>query len=110
MATLIKNGTLITASETFDADILIENEKISLIGKDLQHPNADVIDATGKLISCVGRQFAKCFVDAARFFEVRRAQRAQSPRIELQLGPQAIDGPGHRQHGRVVPLRRRLPA
>jgi dihydropyrimidinase len=50
MATLIKNGTLITATETFDADILIEDEKISRIGKDLQHPNADVIDATGKLI------------------------------------------------------------
>jgi dihydropyrimidinase len=29
---------------------LIENEKISLIGKNLQHPNAEVIDATGKLI------------------------------------------------------------
>ena len=50
MATLIKNGTLITASETFKADILIEGEKISLIGKDLAHPNAEVIDATGKLI------------------------------------------------------------
>lgn len=49
-ATLIKNGTLITASETFEADILIEDEKISLIGKDLQHPNAEVIDAAGKLI------------------------------------------------------------
>lgn len=50
MAILIKNGTLITSSETFEADILIENEKISLIGKNLQHPNAEVIDATGKLI------------------------------------------------------------
>ena len=29
MATLIKNGTLITASETFQADILIEDETIS---------------------------------------------------------------------------------
>jgi dihydropyrimidinase len=50
MAILIKNGTLITASETYEADILIEDEKISLIGKDLHHPNAEVIDATGKLI------------------------------------------------------------
>lgn len=50
MATLIKNGTLVTAVETFDADILIEDEKISLIGKDLHHPNAEVVDATGKLI------------------------------------------------------------
>jgi dihydropyrimidinase len=50
MTILIKNGTLVTASETFDADILIEDEKISLIGKDLHHPNAEVVDATGKLI------------------------------------------------------------
>jgi dihydropyrimidinase len=50
MTTLIKNGTLITASDTLEADILIEDEKISLIGKDLQHPNAEVIDASGKLI------------------------------------------------------------
>jgi dihydropyrimidinase len=50
MATLIKNGTLVTASDTFQADILIEGEKISQIGQNLTHPNADVIDATGKLI------------------------------------------------------------
>jgi dihydropyrimidinase len=50
IATLIKHGTLITASETFEADILIEDEKIALIGKELQHPNAEVVDAAGKLI------------------------------------------------------------
>ena len=50
MATLIKNGTLITASDTFEADVLIENETISQIGKNLQHPSAEVVDATGKLI------------------------------------------------------------
>ncbi|HJQ13408.1 MAG TPA: dihydropyrimidinase [Anaerolineales bacterium] len=50
MATLIKNGTLITASETFGSDILLEGETIAQIGKDLQHPGANVIDASGKLI------------------------------------------------------------
>ena len=50
MAILIKNGTLITASETYQADILIEGEKISLIGESLTHPNAEVIDAEGKYI------------------------------------------------------------
>lgn len=50
MAILIKNGTLITATETFQADILVENETISQIGENLQHPGADIIDATGKLI------------------------------------------------------------
>ncbi len=50
MATLIKNGTLLTASETFEADILIEGEQISLIGRELEAGSADVIDAAGKLI------------------------------------------------------------
>ena len=50
MATLIKNGTLITASETVEADILIEGEEIKQIGKNLQHPNAEIVDASGKLI------------------------------------------------------------
>ena len=50
MAILITNGTLITASETFESDILIEGETIAQLGKNLQHPNAEIIDATGKLI------------------------------------------------------------
>jgi len=50
MAILIKNGKLVTASETFEADILIEGETIAQIGENLQHPNADILDATGKLI------------------------------------------------------------
>jgi len=50
MATLIKNGTLISASETFEADVLIDGETIAQIGKNLGHPNAEIIDATGKLI------------------------------------------------------------
>ena len=51
MATLIKNGTLITASEIFPADILVEGEKITRIGTALSHPSADVLDATGKFIT-----------------------------------------------------------
>jgi dihydropyrimidinase len=50
MSTIIKNGTLITASDTFEGDILIEGEKISMIGQGITHPNAEVIDAAGKLI------------------------------------------------------------
>ncbi len=50
MAALIKNGTLVTASESIKADILIEGEQIARIGHNLQHPNAEIIDATRKLI------------------------------------------------------------
>lgn len=50
MSVLIKSGTLITASDSYPADILIEGEKITAIGQDLQAGNADVIDAAGKLV------------------------------------------------------------
>ena len=50
MKTLIKNGKLITASETFQADILVEDEKISRIGLGLEADSAQVVDAKGKLI------------------------------------------------------------
>lgn len=51
MTTLIKNGTLITASETFEADILIEGEKIARIGLDLEPGAANVVDASGKFVA-----------------------------------------------------------
>jgi len=50
MSLLIKSGKLITASETFDADILIEGEKIINIGAHLEAPGAQIIDASGKLV------------------------------------------------------------
>jgi len=50
MAILIRNGTLITASDTVESDVLIEGETIARIGKNLQDPNADILDAAGKLI------------------------------------------------------------
>lgn len=50
MALLIKSGTLITASETFTADILIEGEQIREIGVDLHATGAEVVDARGKLV------------------------------------------------------------
>src|SRR5512143_3010330 len=50
MRTLIKNGTVITASETFQADILVQDEVISSIGTDLRADGADILDARGKLV------------------------------------------------------------
>jgi len=50
MAIVIKSGTLITASDTFQADILIEGETIRAIGADIEAPDAQVIEAPGKLI------------------------------------------------------------
>ncbi len=52
MKTLVKGGTLVTASDTYLADVLVEDGIISLIGKDLaEMVTADtVVDATGKLV------------------------------------------------------------
>jgi len=50
MALLIKSGTLITASETFTADVRVEGEKISAIGQDLPADGAEIVPAEGKLV------------------------------------------------------------
>lgn len=50
MRFLIKNGTLINENQIFEADILIENDIILKIGKDLSSNNAQIIDAKGKWI------------------------------------------------------------
>ena len=49
MATLIKNGTIVTAGDSVRADILIEGEQVALIGRGLE-TDGEVIDATGKLV------------------------------------------------------------
>ena len=50
MATLIKGGTLVTAEKSFPADILVEGGKISQIGLNLQVAEANVVDASGRMI------------------------------------------------------------
>src|SRR6202051_4266419 len=50
MSLLIKNGRIITASEDYVADIFIEGEKISSIGKNLSNKVDETIDAKGKLV------------------------------------------------------------
>ncbi len=50
MTTLIKNGRVITATDDYTADILIDGETIHTIGKDLPHQADKVIDAAGKLV------------------------------------------------------------
>ena len=47
MSTIIKNGLVVTPAETFNADLFIENEKISFVGKNLNVPTDEVIDAAG---------------------------------------------------------------
>src|SRR2546430_3551105 len=48
--TLITNGTIVTAADTYKADVLIEDEKVGMIGKGLKAAGAKRIDATGKYV------------------------------------------------------------
>src|SRR5256714_8914031 len=53
MRTLIENGTLVTASDTFEADLLIDGEKIQAIGRELGKVYDGIdkrIDAKGKYV------------------------------------------------------------
>ncbi len=50
MRKLIKNGQIITASDSYNADILIDGEAISMIGTHINDRDADIIDAHGKIV------------------------------------------------------------
>ncbi|MBI4470756.1 MAG: dihydropyrimidinase [Acidobacteria bacterium] len=50
MKTLIQNGRIVTAVDDYRADILVEEETVSLIGSKLDMAADTVIDATGKLV------------------------------------------------------------
>lgn len=50
MSILIKNGHIVTASESYQADLYIEGEKIAAIGHDLPYQADEVIDANGHFI------------------------------------------------------------
>ncbi len=44
---VIRNGVIVTATDMYEADILIEQDKIAMIGKNIQVDGAEEIDAKG---------------------------------------------------------------
>jgi dihydropyrimidinase len=50
MSKLIKNGTLVTEKATFQADILIEGERIARVGENLEIEASEIVDASGMLV------------------------------------------------------------
>ncbi len=50
MKTLIKNGNIITATDSYVADVLIDGEQIAMICRDLTIAADRVIDASGKYV------------------------------------------------------------
>lgn len=50
MKTVIKGGTIVTASDTYLGDVLVDGEVIAATGTSLEAEGARVIDASGKLV------------------------------------------------------------
>ncbi len=50
MRTLFKNGTIVTATETVEADVLVEDERVVLIGLSLEAEADRTIDASGRYV------------------------------------------------------------
>ncbi len=50
MTTLIKNGTIVTASDTYPADVLIDGEKIVQLGTNLSAEGTQLVDAKNMLV------------------------------------------------------------
>lgn len=63
MKYLFKNGTVVSGRGTRRADVLVENEKILRIGRDLSDPLARTVDVSGKLL-------LPGFIDAHTHFDL----------------------------------------
>ncbi|HBV53053.1 MAG TPA: dihydropyrimidinase, partial [Clostridiales bacterium] len=51
MDLLIKNGRIVTAADSFQADVAVKDGKIIQIGTELAaSPETEVVDAAGKLV------------------------------------------------------------
>lgn len=50
MKKIVKNGTIVTAADTFQGEILIEDGKITQVGTNLNAIGAEIIDAKGCLV------------------------------------------------------------
>ncbi len=50
MSVLLKNGTIVTVSGRYTADVYVENDKIKTIGADLDMAADEIVDARGKYI------------------------------------------------------------
>jgi len=48
--TLIRGGTVVTATETMAADVLVEGERVVAVGSDLGAQDERIIDASGRLV------------------------------------------------------------
>ena len=47
MRKIIKNGTIVTATDTYFGDVLVDDGIIVMIGVDLEAEGAEIVDASG---------------------------------------------------------------
>ena len=47
---LVRNGRVVTASESYDADLYVDGGRIALVGQGLSLPADTVLDASGCLV------------------------------------------------------------
>ena len=81
MRYLLKNGTVVSAEQSVQADVLIEGEKIIGVGKGLDENGAEVIDVSGKLLF-------PGFIDGHTHFELLlRMISKQEPGLLLREEP-----------------------
>ncbi len=66
MKTLLSGGTVVSSAGAFPADVLIENEKITRVARQLDRTGADVIDVSGMLLF-------PGFIDAHTHFDLHVA-------------------------------------
>ena len=50
MGTLFKDGLIVTASDMFAADLLVEGERIVVIGAQIDAGNHEIVDCAGKYL------------------------------------------------------------
>src|SRR5512139_1045545 len=50
MTTLVRNGRVVTASESYDADLYVDGGRVALVGQGLSLPADTVVDASGCLV------------------------------------------------------------
>ena len=93
---LIKNGTIYTAVDTFDADIVVKDEKITAIGKNLGNAER-VIDAEGMLILPGGID-AHCHIEQESSTRIMTADDFYSGSVSAAFGGNTTFLPFAAQH------------
>ena len=100
MKTLLKNGTIVDGSggKPYVSDVLIENDKITKIAKDIDAADAEVIDCTGLTV-------APGFIDAHShndfFYDYDDAERFYEPFIRQGITTQITGNCGFWQFQRL---------